>query len=100
MARKTERWTLSSSFIDKTHGGEPKPMTERVVDLQKDSKTGKWVVHEVECHQLMPEEERKAVVDAIMRNASEQMSEYISTHDSAIAPGTYKIVDLLRGGSE
>lgn len=40
MARKAERWTLRSSFIDKTHGGEPKPMTERVVDLQKDPKTG------------------------------------------------------------
>ncbi|ARP50908.1 MULTISPECIES: hypothetical protein [Caproicibacterium] len=95
MARKAERWTLRSSFIDKTHNGQPQLMTERVVELTKDPKTKQWVVHEISCRQVMPEAEQKKAKAAMMRRASEQMSDYISTNDSVIAPGTYKLTDLL-----
>ncbi|HCA29000.1 MAG TPA: hypothetical protein DEP23_05260 [Ruminococcaceae bacterium] len=92
---KTERWTLRSSVIDKSHGGKTQLMTERVVELHKDPKTKKWVVHEISCRQVMPEEEQKKFKTAMMKRASEQMSDYISNNDSVLLPGNYKIKDLL-----
>lgn len=95
MARKPERWTTRSYITTKSGSEDTRLMIERVYELQRQP-DGSWAAALVETHRSIPQEEQDRIMQECIKDTGRILSDYISTVDSSLAPGIYKITDLLK----
>lgn len=96
MARKPERWTTRSYITTKSSGSEDtRLMIERVYELQRQS-DGSWTATLIETQRSIPEEEQDQIMRECIKDTGRILSDHISNEDSSLAPGIYKITDLLQ----